>query len=71
MLFRSASPWLPIALVVPGIYALAVVAASMVTGRRHGLGAVARLLVVFPTMHMAWGLGFLLARPTVGRKRTE
>ena len=66
-----ASPWLPIALVVPGIYALAVVAASVVTGRRHGLGAVARLLVIFLTMHMAWGLGFLLARPTVGRNRTE
>ena len=66
-----ASPWLPIALVVPGIYALAVVAASVVTGRRHGLGAIMRLLVIFPTMHMAWGLGFLLARPTVGRKRTE
>ena len=66
-----ASPWLPIALVVPGIYALAVVAASVVTGRRHGLGAIMRLLVIFPTMHMAWGLGFLLARPTVGRKHTE
>lgn len=66
-----ASPWLPIALVVPGIYVLAFVAASVVTGRRHGLRAVMRLLVIFPTMHMAWGLGFLLARPTVGRKRTE
>jgi glycosyltransferase involved in cell wall biosynthesis len=66
-----ASPWLPIALVVPGVYALAVAVASVVTGRRHGLGGVVRLLAIFPAMHMSWGAGFLLARPTVERERAE
>ena len=66
-----AAPWLPIALVVPGVYALAVIVASIVTGLRHGLGAVVRLLTIFPTMHMAWGSGFVLARPSVRRQPAE
>ena len=56
------SPWLPIALVVPGTYAAAVLAAAITTGARHGLGSVLRLLGVFPTLHMSWGAGFLLGR---------
>ena len=56
------SPWLPIALVVPGMYAVAVFAAAIVTGARHGFGSVLRLLGVFPTLHMSWGAGFLVGR---------
>ncbi len=48
------------AVVVPVAYALAVVGVSVRLGRRVGLTA--RLLVVFPTMHLAWGLGFLVGR---------
>lgn len=56
-----ASPWLPIALVVPGTYALAVVAASLVASRHPA--HITRLLVIFPTMHGAWAWGFLRGGP--------
>ncbi len=56
------SPWLPIALAVPGCYATAIALASLRVGRPKGWGAVRRLAIVFPTMHMSWAWGFL-ARP--------
>lgn len=46
------------ALLVPGAYATAVTVAALTAGHRDRV--VGRLLVVFPTMHVAWGLGFLL-----------
>ena len=52
------SPWLPIALVVPALYTLAVLAASLAASPRHVL----RLVFVFPTMHMSWAWGFLAQR---------
>jgi hypothetical protein len=39
-----------------------VVLAALAVGRRPG--AAARLLVVYPVMHMAWGVGFLAGRQT-------
>jgi glycosyltransferase involved in cell wall biosynthesis len=56
------SPWLPIALIVPAAYAAAIVSASTISGRRHGLATMARLIAVFPTMHMSWAWGFLAGR---------
>ena len=53
-----ASPWFPLALVIPGAYALAVLGASLATAPRHAL----RLALVFPTMHMSWAWGFLTRR---------
>ena len=53
------SIWFPIALVVPGLYAVAIVGASLAAGRRQGLGITARLVAVFPTIHMSWAAGFL------------
>ncbi len=53
-----ASPWFPLALMVPGAYALAVLGASLATAPRHVL----RLALVFPTMHMSWAWGFLTRR---------
>ena len=53
-----ASPWFPLALTVPGAYALAVLGASLATAPRHAL----RLALVFPTMHMSWAWGFLTRR---------
>ncbi|MDA3025566.1 MAG: glycosyltransferase family 2 protein, partial [Actinomycetota bacterium] len=53
-----ASPWIPISLVIPGAYALAVVVASLLTAPRRVL----RLALVFPTMHMSWAWGFLARR---------
>lgn len=57
-----AAIWWPPALAVPGLYALAVIVASVATGRRHGASTVARLVAIFPTMHMSWATGFLLRR---------
>ena len=51
--------WPPL-FVMPAAYAAAVVLAALAVGRRPG--AVARLLVVYPVMHMAWGVGFLAGR---------
>lgn len=51
--------WRP-ALVVPTIYGAAVAAAAAGTGST--MGRRVRLLAVYPTMHLAWGAGFLLGR---------
>jgi len=47
----------PPALVAPAGYATTVVVGSAVVGR--GPATVARLMVVYPTMHLSWGVGFL------------
>ena len=56
--------WWPLALVLPVGYGAAVAVSSLSVGRTPG--TVLRLLVVYPTMHLSWGAGFLwglLARP--------
>lgn len=52
--------WAP-ALVLPGTYAAAVAVAALASAGRPD-GTAARLLVIFPTMHLSWGLGFLVGR---------
>ena len=52
----------PAFLVLPLTYLGAVTVASMISGR--SLSEVLRLLGVFPTMHLAWGVGFLVAART-------
>ncbi|MFI6320476.1 glycosyltransferase family 2 protein [Nonomuraea sp. NPDC050556] len=63
-----AAPFLPITLIVPGGYAAAIVVGSVLTGRGLPASALARLPIVYATMHVSWGWGFLtsprkLARP--------
>ena len=56
--------WWPPALVLPLGYGAAVALGSVAVGRTPG--TVLRLLVVYPTMHLSWGVGFLwglFARP--------
>jgi len=53
--------WWPPALVVPVVYAAAVAMAAVLAGRSPGMAL--RLLAVYPTMHGAWGLGFLAGPP--------
>ena len=55
----AAAPLTPLALVLPGGYVLAVVAASALTG--GGLPPAARLALpaVYAAMHLSWGTGFL------------
>ena len=50
--------WRP-AFTVPSAYAASVAVASVAAAGRSP-GRVARLLAVFPTMHLAWGTGFLV-----------
>lgn len=52
--------WTPL-FAMPAAYAAAVVVAAAVVGRTPG--RLARLCAVYPTMHLAWGVGFLVGRP--------
>jgi hypothetical protein len=54
--------WIPAALVVPGLYLAAIVAASLVVGCLAESRQVAWLTVIFPTIHMSWAWGFLFGR---------
>lgn len=51
------APWRRLGLVAPVAYCSAVVAAAWGTGTTGAQRA--RLAAVFPTMHLAWGVGFL------------
>ena len=52
------------ALLLPAGYTAAVMIASMIAGKSPGRRA--RLLAIFPTMHLSWGVGFLLG--TLGER---
>lgn len=54
--------WFPVSLVIPSAYALAIAVAALATGRPHGLGAIGRLLAIFPALHMSWAVGFVFRR---------
>ncbi len=51
--------WLLLGFVVPAVYAVFVVAASLVAAR-EGLRAAAWYLLVLPCIHFGWGIGFVL-----------
>ncbi|MEU8248230.1 glycosyltransferase family 2 protein [Nonomuraea sp. NPDC048916] len=62
------SPFFPLALIVPGGYALAILVGSLLTSSGYPAAVKIRLPVVYATMHVSWGWGFLtsprrLARP--------
>lgn len=54
---------------LPGGYVLAIVAGSVVTGRGLPLTAWVRLPFVYATMHVSWGVGFLVSPASLGRRR--
>lgn len=63
-----AAPFFPLTLIVPGGYAAAIVVGSALTGSGLPFAVKARLPIVYATMHVSWGWGFLtsprrLARP--------
>jgi len=62
-----AGAWWPPALAVPVGYLVAVVSASLVVGRRPA--TMLRLLVVYPTLHLSWGVGFLTGSLRGGDRR--
>lgn len=54
-----ATPWRLRAVVFPTVYAAAVVAAAASAGRGRP-GAIAKLLAIFPTMHVSWSAGLVV-----------
>lgn len=56
-------------LVVPAVYAAAVIGASTIAGRGIGYQSAKWLPAVFATMHHAWGTGFLRGRRQGRRER--
>lgn len=64
-----AAPFFPLALILPGGYVAAVLAGSVLTGGGLPFTVLLRLPVVYATMHICWGWGFItsprkLARPS-------
>ncbi|GLY89172.1 succinoglycan biosynthesis protein exoa [Actinoallomurus iriomotensis] len=55
--------------ILPGGYAAAIIVGSVPTGRGLPPSAWLRLPLVYATMHLSWGLGFLLSPPSLGRSR--
>lgn len=56
------SPWRALALVVPALYALALAGTAAWTALRRRDPTALLLPIVLPSMHLAWGTGFLLGR---------
>lgn len=56
----GAAPWLLVGLAAPAVYLLFVLLAALVYARGHGAAVLGWFLVVLPTIHVAWGLGFVL-----------
>ncbi|MBP2706076.1 glycosyltransferase family 2 protein [Microbispora sp. RL4-1S] len=53
------SPFFWPGLLLPGAYLAAILAGSVLTGRDLPAAALARLPLVYATMHLSWGTGFL------------
>jgi len=53
-------PWLLLGFLIPAIYVLFVVAATVRYARGSGGATASRFLVVLPCIHVAWGTGFVL-----------
>ncbi|GII82703.1 succinoglycan biosynthesis protein exoa [Sphaerisporangium siamense] len=61
------SPFFWPGLLIPGGYAVAILAGSVLTGRHLPAAALARLPVVYAAMHLSWGWGFLTSPPRLSR----
>jgi len=56
----GATPWLLLGFVVPAVYLLFVLAATIVYARGRGAATAGWFLVVLPCIHVSWGVGFVL-----------
>ena len=65
------SPFFWPGLLIPGGYLAAILAGSVVTGRRLPPAALAWLPVAYATMHLSWGVGFLTSPPKLRKPRPE
>ncbi|GAA2027960.1 hypothetical protein GCM10009819_09330 [Agromyces tropicus] len=53
-------PWLLLGFAIPAVYVLFVVAAAFAYARGRGAATAGWFLLVLPTIHTAWGTGFVL-----------
>jgi succinoglycan biosynthesis protein ExoA len=63
----AAVGWLAAGFAIPLIYLLGITAVTAALSRRVPAGVRARLPLVLATMHMAWGIGFLISPPGLHR----
>ncbi|MFI0417953.1 glycosyltransferase family 2 protein [Spongiactinospora sp. 9N601] len=64
-----AAPFFWPALLVPACYLAAIVGGALLTGGGLPAGALARLPLVYATMHLAWGWGFITSPPRLSKPR--
>jgi hypothetical protein len=63
--------WLAVGFLIPAVYLLLVVAASVRCATRNGVRAGLWYLIVLPCIHFGWGIGFLLGFLGLTRNITE
>ncbi|WP_204038898.1 glycosyltransferase family 2 protein [Acrocarpospora phusangensis] len=63
------TPFLWPAVLVPGLYLAAILAATPLTGRGLSGAALVRLPLVYVTMHLSWGAGFLTSPSRLSKPR--
>ncbi|MGI5160981.1 glycosyltransferase family 2 protein [Microbispora sp. CA-102843] len=65
------SPFFWPGLLIPGCYLAAILAGSVLTGRQLPPPALVRLPLVYATMHVSWGTGFLTSPPKLSKPRPK
>ncbi|MEV6982638.1 glycosyltransferase family 2 protein [Sphaerisporangium sp. NPDC051017] len=61
------SPFFWPAILIPAAYVVAILAGSVLTGRGLPASVLARLPIVYATMHLSWGWGFLTSPPALSK----
>ena len=59
LLIDAPMGWFVLGFAVPVLYLLFVIVASLVVASRDGFATVLRFIVVVPTIHLSWGIGFI------------
>ncbi|GAA0982435.1 succinoglycan biosynthesis glycosyltransferase ExoA [Acrocarpospora macrocephala] len=57
------------AVLIPALYLVAILAGALLTGRGLPGAALVRLPLVYATMHLSWGTGFLTSPPRLSKPR--
>ncbi|MBB5134764.1 glycosyltransferase involved in cell wall biosynthesis [Thermocatellispora tengchongensis] len=64
----AVSPFFWPGLLIPGAYVAAILGGTVVTGRGLEPAALVRLPLVYATMHISWGWGFITSPPSLSKK---
>ncbi|MCX7521978.1 glycosyltransferase family 2 protein [Microbacterium sp. STN6] len=63
----GAAPWMLLGFTVPAAYVIGIVVATLLVTRGLGPRASAWFLIVLPTIHFCWGIGFILGALSLAR----